>query len=238
MRAFTDMFANHVVAACEAIVQPSLVAFYKANEKQMPEQVGTGFLIAWNGRPAIVTAKHVLRGHKIDENHNDKFFFQNDRLLSLNEAEVTDVFYAREHDLAAFHADRIDMNRCLPADVLHNGSAKNSKLLTIHGYLARDFNRGGGGLFPTPFVYTNKEIDGGTDRLTMDYPKRKNRNPRSGKSVMSPIPRGLSGCPMMDSAALFIGDVKIRGVFTDKPEFKGIGFGERSETVLALLNQM
>ena len=223
------------------LLQPHLVAVYlqTAEPKVKTQQVGTGFLVRHKDRPVLVTAKHTLYGKKGDENPGEKAIVVAGALTMIGRLRSHEVVQDKIHDIAAIYVDEFDLERCLPLSSL-SSVVSAPKFVTIHGFLARDFNldRAEDVLKPAPWTYTNSRKDHGSGYVGLFYPKSQNRNTDSGKKVMAPRPEGLSGCPMLDGEKLAEREISIIGVFTDLPEGQGMAFGESSAEVIALLDGM
>jgi hypothetical protein len=223
------------------LLQPHLVAIYHqtTEPKVKTQQVGTGFLVRHKGRPVLVTAKHTLYGRKGNENPGEKAIVVAGVLTMIGNLRSHEVVQDKIHDIAAIYVDEFDLERCLPPSSLPSVDSA-PKFVTIHGFLARDFNldRPEDTLKPAPWVYTNSRTNHGSGYIALLYPKHRNRNTDSGLKVMAPIPQGLSGCPMLDGEKLSEREVSIIGVFTDFPDGQGIAFGESSAKVIALLDGM
>lgn len=222
------------VAACATFVQPSLVAFYEADSRNRPKQVGTGVLVDYKGRPVVITASHVLIGHAGGADPLDKQLFS-DELASMRDLGVTNLAIGPGRDIAAFYADALDQKPRLPFGVLTQVTPAAPKVITINGYLARDFHRDGETLRPAPYAYTDKRIAGAAAHLTMAYPKHRAVGTFTAEKVMTPTPAGLSGCPMLDTAELVKGNISIAGVFTDHRFDLGTAFGELADEAIRLV---
>jgi hypothetical protein len=222
------------------LVEPSLVAIYArpSGSDISVRQIGTGFLIAQDGRPVLVTAKHVLYGQRYDEDPWTKHAVFNGLLRGLFELRSTEIFQDLNNDLAAVHADEFGLDRCLPVSWLSQEAT--CELILLHGYLARDFRRSlkRGELWVQPNIYVNRRIAYGAGYTGILYPKSKNRDTKTGKIVHASRPAGMSGCPMLDAVKLGLGQVSIVGVFTDYLPRSGRAFGESASKLIALLKQM
>lgn len=217
------------------LVQPHLVAVYeeKTDPRVKTVQIGTGFLVRHRDRPVLVTAKHVLYGHEFDEDPSQKAVLVGGLLRKLGQLDAVHLVNSDEHDLTVFYVDEFGLERCLPSSVLCPGGG-DPAMVTIHGYLARDFRRDRktGILRPAPRVYTNSRFNLGAGYVALRYPKSRNRS--TGK-IMAPRPSGMSGCPMLDSLRLRERQISIVGVFTEYRGDQGLAFGEVSSKVLSLL---
>jgi hypothetical protein len=222
----------------ERLIQPALVAVYEADHRGRPRQIGTGFLVLWRDRPFVVTAKHTLYGHSYDEDPAEKLIFADGRLDRLPSFGIDQIVKADEFDVAGFYADIYEPERCLSSDSLFRSSREGPNLITIFGYLARDFRRNDATLRPKPWLYTDVEVAGEPGYVTMAYPKNRALETRSSRRTMTSRPEGLSGCPMLDAADLARGQVSIRGLFTDQPPESGVAFGEDVQKVQALLSRL
>jgi hypothetical protein len=217
------------------LVRPHLVAIYNG-PKNEPDQVATGFLVACKGRPILLTAKHSLYGLSGDEDPMTKSIFVNGELKFIKELKSHSLIVDPNNDIVALYVDEFPPEQCFSLADLWR-SQDTPRLVTILGYLARDFKRDRRtGLHLAPYVYTNKAHDHGTGYVGLLHPKSLNRNTASGKKVMAPRPSGLSGCPMIHSEKLIEGEVRIIGIFTDQRD--GIAFGEGSHKAHAMLKQL
>jgi len=230
-----DELVKCVADQSEKLVQPSLVAIYAENINGKPDQIGTGFLLLHNERPLLVTAKHVLYGHNFDEDPTEKLLFLEGELVHISESGVNEICSAKDHDIAAFYADCIEKNRCLTKYRFHSNQVSKLAVLTIHGYLSRDFKRDGETLRPAPRLYTDKIVDYEEGYVAISYPKNRAKKTDTGERVMTAIPRGMSGCPILNSTGLYKGEIEIAGVFTDHLSEKGVSFGEHVDKLKALL---
>ena len=215
-------------------VLPYLVAIYRGT-KDKPEQVATGFLLRCKSRRVFLTAKHSLYGEHGDVDPMTNMIFVNGELKFINELKSHRLKVDPDNDLVALYVEEFPPKRAFPVESLCR-TQEASALVTILGYLARDFRRDRTGLHPGPYVYTNKARDHGHGYVGLLHPKSLNRDTESRTKVMAPKPSGLSGCPMLNSVKLLKGEVCIVGVFTDQRD--GIAFGEASPKVLALLSKL
>ncbi len=71
-------------------------------------------------------------------------------------------------------------------------------------------------LGPKLFLYTNVGVAVGSGLVGLRYTHRRNINTTSGLSSVTPVPSGLSGCPMVDTVGLIRGEVRIVGVLTEQ----------------------
>ena len=235
-------YFKQIKANALEMVQPHLVAIYEdraKGERTRTEQIGTGFLIDWQGRSVLVTAKHTLFGQNWNENRGDKAIFVAGSLKKIGDLSLHDIFHAPDHDLAAMHVEEFSLERCLPSSCLCQLEAT-PKAVTIQGFLARDFKAdvATGALHPAPRIYTNSRKDYGSGYVGLRCPKSRNRDTDSGKKVMAPRPSGMSGGPMLDGDKLANGQVSVIGVFTHFLQERGMAFGESSSKVLMMLGQM
>jgi hypothetical protein len=227
----------------EKLVQPHLVAIY--SDKKLfggtkgPNQVGTGFLVTWCDRPTLITAKHTLYGHNGNENPRSKSVFVNGALTEIGDLNLGTIRRDPRHDLVAVHIDNYAPTSCLPLAAIPFGASQ-AKLITIHGFLSRDFRRSSREekLRPKPYVYTDKQCRIGSGYVGIAYAWNRAIDTTGGYRVHTPTPRGLSGCPMLDTAKLALQKVAVIGVFTDKPPERGVAFGESTAKLLALLRSM
>jgi hypothetical protein len=225
-----------ITAHAERLVTPSLVAIYTWRKGCPPHQSGTGFLINCRGRPAMVTARHVLYGHNFDEQPLAKHVWFNGDLRPLGELGSGEILQDADNDLAAMYADERGLLNCFPMSCLSPTEAA-CAMITINGLLARDFRRDLSArlIKPNPWRMTNERAPWKSGYTAMRYQRSKWTNARTGKPVQAPRPVGMSGAPMLDSLMLGAGKVMIVGVFTDYVQEKGLGFGEAAPKVIALL---
>lgn len=223
-----------LLSKVHALVLPHLVAIYSPLDDHRVQQVGTGICFDVGDKQFLVTARHALFGQGGDENPGDKAFFATGRLRQIADLQSPDVFSSPAADLAAVELIGSERRCALTQKHLHEGSTRPT-FITICGYLARDFRRHQGTLEPKPYAYSNYSIAMPRGFIGLRHPKRRNRDPLTRRLVMIPTPRGLSGGPMLDSACLAIGKLSVVGIFTDKPEGKGVAFGEASQKVRAML---
>lgn len=225
-----------VSASAKSLIQPHLVAIYDGEESR-PIQVGTGFLVEWECRAVLVTAKHVLYGHKFDEDPRKKSFFHDGCFVRIDSRD-RNIVKANDHDVAALAVDECSASDALPLKSVSYASPRVGRPITFMGYLARDFRRGGQALRPKPFLYTDRSVPAGSGLIGIAYAKNRARSTNSGLRVMTPTPRGISGGPMVDTASLLLGRVEVRGVFTDHLAHKGMAYGEDVKKVIALLGKI
>lgn len=138
----------------------------------------------------------------------------------------------KNHDLAAIYMDKFPLARCLsPASL--SLRPLDATVITIGGYLARNFKRAGHVLRPAPHIYSNRRLGMRQGLVGLRYPKRRNIYTTTGKPAVTSIPSGLSGCPMVDTVKLIHGDISILGVFTSQDD--GKAWGVDSNILRALL---
>jgi hypothetical protein len=232
---------RRIAENADRLVLPAIEAIYERPDgsDRATKQIGTGFRINWYERPVLVTARHTLYGHRYEKEPEDPFakhILFHGRLRGLFELRTGEVGYLEGHDLAAVFVDELGVAGSLPMSSLLPTEAT-CRLVSIYGLLSRDFRRqlSTGSLHLKPYIYTNIREDSGSGYTVVLFPKHKNRDGRTGKMVQAPIPRGLSGGPMLDANQLFRGNVSIAGVFTDYEQ--GRGLGESAWKVMALLQQ-
>jgi len=231
-------YSRQIEANALELVQPHLLPIYDetTGSRAMVRQIGTGSLLAHRGRAVLITAKHALYGHEGEENPLEKAVFVAGSLKMIGHLSSSEIVPAKDHDLVALYSKDFSPEQCLQSSHLCAVQAP-PRVVTIQGFLARDFNRSlsKGMLSPAPYIYSNSLKECGSGYVGILYPKSRNRDTDSGHKVMAPIPRGISGGPMLDAARLTIGRISIIGVFTDYCRERGIAFGESSSKVLGLL---
>ena len=231
MSRLTNIQAAAIVENFRRLVQPSIIAVYDSHisRRGTPMQVGTGFMVLHQSRPALITAKHVLRGHSFDENPADKALHLNGRWVYIGDGS-RELAEPNNRDLSVVFMDEFPQSQSLAAP---SSLVLSSSIITMGGYLCRDFKRSGNTLRPAPRVYTNLAVPTPQGMIGMRHPKRRNINTYSGASVVSPIPRGLSGGPMVDSLALLAGAVVLLGTLTEMNN--GTARGEDINTITQVL---
>jgi hypothetical protein len=230
----TEKHFCQIEKSCRQLVGPHLVAIYRGT-KDRPEQVATGFLVRCKDHSILVTAKHSLYGEHGDVDPMSNMVFVNGELRHINELQAHKLVPDPHNDLVAVYVEEFPVEQAfsLARLSLHQ---ETPRLVTIAGYLARDFKRDNTGLHPARYIYTNKVRDRGYGYIGLLHPKSLNRETETGTKVMAPRPSGLSGCPMINSVKLHKGEVCIVGVFTDQRD--GVAFGEASPKVQALLSEL
>ena len=233
---YTRWKMREVGTQFERLVKPSLVPIYAAHDRrpEIPKQVGTGFLVEHLNRPVLVTAKHTLYGASFKEPPGTKFVHIDRRFIYIGDNNRT-LLEADHHDIAACYMDEYPLTRCIRSE-LYSCIINDTKLITICGFLANKFNRNKTALKPTPFIYTNVSKSSEMAIACVRYTRRKNIDTLSGKPAFSPLPRGLSGGPMLDTEALFTGMVRVVGVLTEQSE--GEARGVSHNVLRSLLNAM
>ena len=213
------------------IVLPTLVPIYESNTRDAtrPDQVGTGFILRYKSRPMLVTAKHTLFGHDGKDDAGEKAFRAGEDWVYVGEIDG-EVFSAKDRDIACFYADRLADRPCLESCNLHTAP---SSPITIGGYLARDFKRTGETLKPKPYTYTGVSEKAADGLIGLQYRRSKVKSTASEMLQTAPIPRGLSGGPMLNSAKLAVGQVSLVGVFTEQDY--GSARGEPSAVLQQIL---
>lgn len=234
---FESSLMKQLASLSQKLIQPSLVPIYEENHMGKPDQIGTGFLVSYNNKSILVTAKHVLYGHDYNEDATAKLIFVNNELTHISETGIKDICRASEHDLAVFNAPFYNNSRCLTSFSLHSSRNLNPEFLTIYGFLARDFKREGEELNPSLRIYTNRAVNYESGYMAISYEKHKAKDTYTDQVVMTPIPRGMSGCPMLNSLELLKGNIQVAGVFTDCPAGEGLAYGEHSDKLAYMLNE-
>ncbi|WP_264784713.1 hypothetical protein [Gluconobacter cerinus] len=179
----------------------------------------------------LVTAKHVLRGNNWKESPGDKAVHIGGSWVYIGQNNES-LFSAKNHDLAAIYMDEFPLKRCLPSANLALRPL-DARVVTIGGYLARDFKRAGNVLRPAPHIYSNRRLGMRPGLVGLHYPKRRNIYTATGEPAVTSIPSGLSGCPMMDTIKLVSNQISILGVFTSQDD--GKAWGVESNILRALL---
>lgn len=193
---------------------------------QNPVQIGTGFLIKYFDKSVVVTAARTLWGQNGKEQPGEKAFLANGKLTYVGDCGGQ-IITCR--DIAIFVAEPLGSRRQIPYESLQQTQAK---IITIGGYLARDFKRVHGGLMPAPWIHTDQRVPVAQDLVGLRYTSKVVRQ-GNHKRVRPPIPSGLSGGPMIDAVQLALGRTRIVGVLTEQSH--GTARGEPSFLLKELL---
>jgi hypothetical protein len=232
-----ETVSSIVAASSEVLVGPNLVPIYCNEDGEAePQQIGTAFILQHAGARILVTAAHCLFGQSKDqrENAGDKLVFQGGGLQRLGDLTTSELVSDPHHDLAAVVVRGFEVG--ISEDALKHAH-EHTSVIALHGYLGRDFKRDRteGLLRPKPFIYQNAPLNCLDGKLRFKFP-RKNLDTFSNARVMAPIPRGLSGGPILDAIALAQGKIGIAGVFTEWDA--GVGSGASREVLVALLQRL
>lgn len=232
-----ENIAGIVASSSQRLVGPHLVAIYSVPEGASEiQQTGTGFLLMQRDDPVLVTAAHCLFGHPNGppEAPGDKLVFQGGSLKSLGEVAKTSVVAERNDDIAAVRVGGFT-DGIPEAAVDHPHEF--APVIALHGYLSRDFRRSrtSGLLQPKPFLYQNRVLPLVEGTVRFKFPRR-NFDTVTGKKVVAPYPRGLSGAPILDAELLRIDGIGVAGVFTDWTQ--GVGFGPSRPKLITLLDTL
>ncbi|MGO4638452.1 hypothetical protein AB4Z43_08450 [Mesorhizobium sp. 2RAF45] len=229
---------NRAISNAERLVQSSLLSIYEDSYvgDYKVKQIGTAFIVSWTRRPLVVTARHCLFGHNDDESPEVKSIFLGGRLQRIAAVRSGVIMSVPEFDIAAFFVDGIPQSRCLPQSALdHSGGIPH--VASLFGFLSKDFNRTAstGELKPTPYFITlTNPKDRRPGYIEYPYNIRKGIDAQSGLRIMKPVPKGLSGSPMLDTADLWRGRVKVAGVLTEY-RTSGLVVGEDVKKVCELV---
>jgi hypothetical protein len=220
-------------------IQPSLVAIY-ADHPFRPNvifQTGTGYLVRHRDRPVIITAMHTLYGESEQEDPGSKSFFWDGKLHYVDDVP-RQIVREPNYDVAALFADELATKPQLSTGSIVWPTTP-IPLITIGGYLARDFKRSGSILKPSIRMHTDSRMNPpkGVGFVALRYTRRRNKNSFSGLRLQAtPRPAGLSGGPMLDSFSLLTSVPQIIGTFTDL--VGGAAFGANSAVIQKLLAAM
>ena len=215
---------RHIPALAKKLVLPHLVAIYDA----APDQIGTGFLVCRNGAHTLWTARHTLFGHSFDEQPLEKYIFATKKLQSLSQIASAVSVPDDSVDLAMVSIEPIPGRKGLPFRCLQF-STHLPPVLTVVGFLSRDFRRSAARqlLRPKPYIYSDTRIQSSEDEIGIRYTRRAITSD-TGVKEMSPIPRGLSGSPMINAVSLIAQrNVEIFGVFTEYNPETSCGIGAK-----------
>jgi hypothetical protein len=226
-----EQYMKEVERQFSRLVLPLLVPLYASNgrDPSNPDQIGTGFLLEQNSRPMLITAKHTLFGHDGKEEAGEKAFRHNEDWIYVGDVD-SDVFSANGRDIACFYADELADRPSLNS---YNIQTAPASLITIGGYLARDFKRGDGILRPKPFTFTGVSEGVLNGLIGLQYQRSSVKSTTNEMRQTAPIPQGLSGGPMLDAAKLAFGQVGLVGVFTEQDS--GTARGEPSTYLQQIL---
>lgn len=227
MSSVAQALTAEIAANFQRLVQPSTIAIYASHGSRpdTPVQVGSGFLMMHQSRAVLITAKHVLRGHAFNEDPAEKAVHVDGTWVYVGDGSRT-LVEPVGRDLSVMFMDEFALGQCLGTP---SSLPLNSKIITMGGYLSRDFKRSGNTLRPAPRVYTNVAVPVAPGMIGLRHPRRRNVNTPTGASAVSPTPRGLSGGPMVDSLALLNGTVVLLGVLTEMSS--GIARGEDVDVI-------
>lgn len=233
---FLDKSLTQLEENCERLMKEHLVAIYDSGSD---EQIGTGFLVNKNGRPLLVTAKHTLFGHNFDQDPLEKRIFVKGSLRKLGDLSSHDVKDNSLNDIAALYVDEYPLTKCLGVEKIAS-SDNSTTLITIHGYLGRDFEASiaSSTLMPAPWTYTNPRDSYKDGFVAMKFDRKKFKSNVGSNQETAPIPSGLSGCPMLDAKSLYEDKISVIGIFTNQSDVKKIAFGESAEKLLELLSKL
>lgn len=227
-------YMTEVSEDAQISVLPHLVPIYN----QRDDQVGTAFLTMWHGKQLLVTAAHCLFGATFTEKAEDKQVFADGALKPLGQVTRSKVAFTKEMDVAIAQVDGFAPSRVLPYTALQIGVPAPERV-SIVGYLARDFRRSAADtvLRPKPFCYSGAKVDLEPQLVGVRYNKRAVTT-ESCQLELAPIPRGLSGAPMINTAALLLNHVKICGVFTDERMSDAYVFGTHADVLPFLMQEL
>lgn len=164
-----------------------------------------------------------------EDEAGEKAFHVNGNWVYVGDVD-SNVYRANERDIACFYADQLAGRPCLE---ISNISTAPSSPITIGGWLARDFKRPGATLQPKPYIFTGASEETADGLIGLQYRRSKVKSITSEMLQTAPIPRGLSGGPMLNSARLAPGQVSLVGVFTEQEG--GTARGEPSAVLQQLL---
>ncbi|GEM_PF-1958799 len=220
---FASILMAEAGAIFTSLIKPSLVAIYVSHKTkpENPVQVGTGFLIARCSRPVLITAKHTLRGENLKEDPGDKAVHVDGSWVYIGDGKRT-IVEPKDRDLAVAYMDEFRLDQCLALSHL-SSQVQSPKIVTIGGFIARDFRRRGNTLLPAPYIYSSVGVVVDAGLVGLRYPKRRNVDTKTSKAGVTSRPSGLSGCPMVDTIKLIKGTVSVVGVFTDQKNGKAWG---------------
>ncbi|UDF04041.1 hypothetical protein [Asticcacaulis sp. AND118] len=206
-------------------IKPYLVAIYapRIDHPDDISQVGTAFVVQNGAEVVLISARHVFYGHAEDEVPGEKLFFVKGVLKSVGDLTFAQIYGADGFDLACVRLPELALEDGMPWEWLQ--LFDKPKYISVVGYLARDFKRSRHArtLRPKPYLYSNKCRKLTSLSVVMEYPKSKNRIAVTRKRAMAPVPRGVSGGPMLRAEKMLTGRVEVVGVFTDYVDGTGIG---------------
>lgn len=241
-----ENYFNAIRVNAERLVLPSLLGIYAARDLKFGDDpdvgakvdnVGTGVKVRMpDGRLAVITAEHVLKGHNGSENPGDKAILIGGGLRKLADLASPEIICAAGVDLACFLIDGPGCGESFHESVFAEveGTAKR---ITIAGFLARDFkvDASSGQLSPKPRVFTGKMKQTGHGYEGISFIRGRMRDTQSGDRTRAPIPSGLSGGAMLDADRLAAGEINVVGIFTDFHSDKSLAFGEAARKARAML---
>jgi hypothetical protein len=118
-------FLTTASAKAERLATPSLVPICTrpGGSDRATHRSGAGFLINYRSRPVFVTARHVLYGHKSDEDPFTKHIVFKGRLRGLFELQSEKVLQDCNNELVAVYVGELGLLECLPMSCLSSGEA-------------------------------------------------------------------------------------------------------------------
>lgn len=177
----------------------------------------------------LVTAKHTLFGQDGKDEAGEKAFHADGKWVYVGDVN-SEVYCVKDHDIACFYAGQLADRPCME---ICNINTTPSSPITIGGWLARDFKRPGATLQPKPYIFTGASEETADGLISLQYRRSKVKSINNEMLQTAPIPRGLSGGPMLNSARLALGQVSLVGVFTEQDG--GSARGEPSAVLEQLL---
>lgn len=229
--------ADQVENALQTKLLPKLVAVYQ-KQGNFPIQIGTAFLIRFQNNPVLVTAKHVLEGHQGYDDPFDKAVFVDKKLKLISDISTSKIVYSEENDICIVRVNGFQLNRCFELSDLDT-NYNNASVIGIAGFLSRDFirKRRENSLSVKPYIHIDERVGCKGDYVGMRYSRR---CVSKGKNIAekTPIPKGLSGSPMIEPMALLENKFKLVGVFTEERKVDGYVFGEPIHKLTPLFEEL
>lgn len=212
-----------------ALAERYLVAIYKYDEKKDRNyQTATGFMININGIPFLLTAAHSIYGASFKENSHKKNIFLVDSPILFNEISNPRFIFDKELDIAILTCDEfLDRESISIEEIAHKNTPK---ILTVAGYLARDFKKDGEILRPSPRTYSGKFATK-ESYIALHYQRGKVKEEGSDQIIRGPILRGLSGGPIINTELLCQNTLSLCGIFIERDENSDLLLGRSLESI-------
>lgn len=222
----------------EFLRRRSIVPIY---DKELPSgqvvQIGTASFIQVANQWYFLTARHCLYGAANTDDPFSKAVFWQGRLESLGNIATGVIGKVDNQDFVVIELKGRSAN-VTPFNIDALKTTSSGSVLTVGGFLSSRYRRHlqQGLLRPKPYVYTNVRSPAEPLHIALKYTSKKNASLRSAGPIRAPIPRGISGAPILDTLALAQGIPIIVGLLTDQTG--GKAFGPASAQIRELIARM